>query len=86
MNSEKILSKILKERKKQSNQPGSEYDAKKTPSDWGSIITHYVNRECRRYNIIPEKNDYEDSLIKAAAVLVAALEHLDIMKEKGNLK
>jgi hypothetical protein len=86
MNKEEILKKILDERNKQASQPGSEYDANNAPNDWGSIISHYVNRECRRYNIIPERNDYEDSLIKAAAVLVAALEHLDVMKCKGNLK
>ena len=86
MNKEDIFQRILKERNKQSDQPGSEYDANNTPNDWGSIISHYVNRECRRYNIIPEQSDYEDSLIKAAAILVAALEHLDIMKNKGNLK
>lgn len=78
-----IVARILEERARQFNLPGSEWDATNLPNDWVAIVTHYVAEEVRRGTILPNKTDFEDNLIKAAAVIIAALEHLDTMDNKG---
>ena len=82
----KILENILNERSRQDNLPGTEFDIRNLPNDWIAIIVGCVSEEVRRFNQIREAEDYETSLIQAAAVIVAALEHIDVMKEKGLLK
>lgn len=82
---ERIVSKVTAERDRQSSLPGSEWDAKNTPGDWASIVTHYASAEVRRNGIVPNSEDYELSLVKAAAVIFAALAHIDEMKERKEL-
>ena len=72
-----ILNEISGERDRQYNLPGSEYDQNHTMNDWIALATAYLSRSVTRKHI---KSDYEEqrqSLIKSAAVIVAALEHLD---------
>lgn len=72
-----ILNEISGERDRQYNLPGSEYDQKHTMNDWIALATAYLSCSVTRKHI---KSDYEEqrqSLIKSAAVIVAALEHLD---------
>jgi len=84
INRDDLLKKIQVERERQFNLPGSEFDIKNTPNDWISIIGHYTNRDVFRSGRKPLKDEFEDSLIKAAAVILAALEHSENMKTKGH--
>ncbi len=80
-----ILDKIRSERKRQFDLPGSEWDAKNTPGDWIALISHYVSKEVRKNGIDPVAEDFEEALIKASAVIIAALEHIDDMKSRNQL-
>lgn len=81
------LSMIEDERVKQLAQFGSEWDRKNTPNDWGAIASKYMfSAASNRLGVEPPQKDYvQDQLIKAAAVILAALEHLDTMVENGTL-
>ena len=81
-----ILERILAERQRQIDLPGSEWDIRNSPNDWIAIVNHYLSEESRRNSQIPERDKFEDSLIKAGAVLLAALEHTDTMTQNRSLK
>jgi hypothetical protein len=82
-----LLESIMKERERQVDLPGSEHDDNNTPNDWIAIATYYSSQNTRRATMLtpPSSDEYKDDLTKAAAVILAALEHLDSMKEKKNL-
>lgn len=80
-----IIEQIAAERNRQFNLPGIEFDMRNTPSEWISIAAHYLFEEVRRGPIVPSREGFDDSLIKAAAVIVAALEHADTMTKLGTL-
>ena len=83
---DEIVQKIRAERQRQFDLPGSEWDGRNTPGDWVAMVGHYVNAEVRRNGVVPSQESFEDHLIKAAAVIVAAIEHSEIMKERGELQ
>lgn len=83
---ESIIRRVRDERQRQADLPGSEWDLKNRPGDWVAIIGHYVHDEVRRNGENPTQEAFEDSLIKAAAVILAALEHTDLMKSRGDLR
>jgi hypothetical protein len=81
-----IMRSILSERGRQFNLPGSEWDSRNTPNDWIAIATHYLSEEARRgLRNPPAVDTYEAALVKAAAVIIAGLEHVDVMKRNGLL-
>jgi hypothetical protein len=86
MKSKEYLEKIAGERQRQANLPGSEWDIRNTPGDWVAIVSHYVSAEVRRNGVVPETQEFEDNLVKAAAVILAALEHIDHMKGRDELQ
>lgn len=86
MNRNEILERIITERSRQSDLPGSEWDAKNTPGDWVAIATHYVGAEVRRNGMVPQAEEFSDNLIKAAAVILATLENLEVMKARNELQ
>ena len=86
MKLEVFLEKVRAERQRNADLPGSEWDVKNTPGDWVAIVTHYVSAEVRRNGVVPETEEFEDKLIKAAAVIAAALENIDVMKDRGELQ
>lgn len=86
MKLEAFLEKVRAERQRNADLPGSEWDAKNTPGDWIAIVTHYVTSEVRRNGVVPEIEEFEDKLVKAAAVIAAALEHVEVMKDRGELQ
>jgi hypothetical protein len=86
MNRSDILERIKSERERQLDLPGSELDANNTVNDWIAIAGYYLSQEARRATTIQTRqSDFESELIKAAAVIVAALEHSENMKDKGEL-
>jgi len=83
MITEEIITRVIKERERQFNLPGLESDVRNSPNDWATIISSYVLENVRRGPVKPTRDSFEDSLIKAAAVILAALEHCDKM-QTGN--
>lgn len=83
MTRDDIAQLILSERARHFNLPGREHDVANTPNDWIAIVLSYCSENAKKNQIKPDCEDYADSLIKAAAVIVAALEHLDMMRKKG---
>lgn len=86
------MAKIREEREYQRSLPGSEFDLEHGVNDWISIATHYLAESAKRKGsasfsrgIITTKDEYEASLLKAAAVIVAALSHSDLLKSRGDL-
>lgn len=82
MNRESILSAIREERERHSSLYGAEFDLKNGVNDWSAIASGYVLQEIRRKGVKPETASWRDSMIKAAAVLVAALEHEEHLKDQ----
>jgi hypothetical protein len=83
---DEILQRVREERQRQADLPGSEWDVKNTPGDWVAIVSHYVASEVRRNGVVPETSEFEDNLIKAAAVILAALENVQLMRDRGELQ
>ena len=83
---DEYLEAIKLERERQFNLPGSEWDLNNSPGDWLSLVSHYVNREVRKNGVQPSAEYFEASLIKAAAVILAALDNVETMKNKQKLK
>lgn len=72
-----ILNQIAQERTRQESLPGSEFDSKHSHNDWIAISTMYLSRAASRKHIPSTQDEYRDGLLKAAAVILAALEHND---------
>ena len=72
---QKIFDAISAERDRQFNLPGSEYDQLHTTNDWVAISAQYLTRCVDRKHTKTNKEDNRINLIKAAAVILAALEH-----------
>jgi hypothetical protein len=86
MMTEDLLNLIHLERSRQSDLPGSEWDAHNTPGDWVAIINHYVASEVRRNGMVPSSEEFRDKLVKAAAVILAALDNVENMRSRGELQ
>jgi hypothetical protein len=83
---DEILSRFVTERERQFNLPGSEYDMVKTPNDWIAVASFYLSENATRGSHSPvRREDFDDSLAKAAAVILAALEHSEKMQSAGLL-
>jgi preprotein translocase subunit Sss1 len=78
-----IIQKIINERSRQFNLPGREFDINNNPNDWAALSSAYCLDNVTRNHRKPEVEEFIDSLIKAAAIIVGALEHVDIMTKKG---
>lgn len=86
MQREELLKKIEAERERQYQLPGSEFDINHNPNDWIAIVTRYLSEGAKFGGITPLREEFEDALIKAGAVLLAALEHSEHMKAEKKLK
>lgn len=82
---EELFEKIRSERSRQFDLPGSEWDAHNSPGEWVALITHYLSQEVRVKGMAPKQEEFEESLIKAAAIILAALDHSEDMKQRGQL-
>ena len=86
MTRDDIVQLILTERARQFNLPGREFDVTNSPNDWVAIIASYSLDCITRNHRKPDVHYYEESLVKAAAVILAALEHMDMMKKEGHFQ
>jgi heme-degrading monooxygenase HmoA len=87
-----LISRIVDERERQKTLPGSEWDSKNSVNDWIAIASHYLTQQAKRKGSsrinrggAVTQEDFEDDLIKAAAVILAALEYSDHLKNNGEL-
>ena len=83
---EEVLKRFDDERERQFNLPGSEFDMNNGPNDWVAIASRYLSEGARSRGITPSQKEFEDCLVKAAAVILAALDHSEHMKVEKRLK
>jgi hypothetical protein len=83
---QQLIDKVIAERERQYNTPGSEWDVRNAPNDWIAIAASYLTRATSRKYTKPTSVDFEEDLTKAAAVILAALEHIPSMRSDGNLR
>jgi len=74
-----LVKRIVDERDRQFNLPGREFDLHNRPNDWIALICKYASRDSGSLHTAPLHSDFEDDLIKAGAIVLAALEHIDVM-------
>jgi hypothetical protein len=78
-----VIAEIKTERLRQQALPGSEYDLTYGVNDWISIVIHYLTQDVNRKGIKPDQGDYHNNLVRAAAIIIAALEHEDTLVNKN---
>lgn len=83
---EEYIKRIDDERGRQYELPGSEFDMNNGPNDWVAIASRYLSEGARSRGITPTQEEFEDCMIKAAAVILAALDHSEHMKKEKRLK
>jgi hypothetical protein len=74
-----FVKRIVAERDRQFNLPGREFDMRNLPNDWIALICKYASRDTGSLHTAPSRIDFEDDLIKAGAIILAALEHIEVM-------
>jgi len=80
-----LLARIERERERQFMLPGSESDGKKGVNDWLVTATSYLTDARQRGFSRPSIEEFEDGMVKAAAVILAGLEYAAHMKSEGLL-
>lgn len=80
---DEIVGRIVQERARQFDLPGREWDVRHSPNDWIAIVASYCLGEVQRGMVRSSRSEYEDGLVKAGAVLLAALEHCERMDDAG---
>lgn len=86
MTRQQSIERVRVERERQFDLPGREFDVCNTPNDWVAIIVSYASEGISRNHNTSSTTDFEDALIKAGAVILAALEHVEAMQRRGNLR
>jgi hypothetical protein len=85
LDSQKFIDLIYKERERYFNLPGAEWDGKNNPNDWVAKAAKYLLRNVGTGISKPSVAEFQDDLIKSAAVILAALEHIELMKNRKEL-
>jgi hypothetical protein len=83
---ELFLSAAKAERTRQFNLPGTESDVTKGPNDWIVTVASLLVEAQTRSGIPPTREEFLDAMVKAVAVVIAAVEHTDLMTAKNKLK
>ncbi len=81
-----IINDVTQERARQLTLAGSEWDGSKTPNDWVATIVAYLGDISRRNGSIPDAEEFQTTMIQIAAIAVAAVEHVDMMKDEKKLR
>lgn len=84
--SEDILAAIAAERQRQFDLPGTESDVQKGPNDWITAIITLLTEGQTRHGIAPTEEEFRRSMVKAAAVALAAIEHTELMSSKNRIR
>lgn len=69
-----ILEETKLEREYQDEKWGTEFDDKHTLNDWSTFVSHYLSRAGAMNTVLA---DQRENLLKATALLVAAIEAFD---------
>lgn len=80
------IAAIVSERQRQFNLPGTESDVTKSPNDWIVTVASLLCEAQERSGICPSAEEFKHAMIKAGAVVLAALEHVELMQSNGKLK
>ena len=72
------MEEIAHERERQFNLPGSEFDQLHSMNDWIAIAAQYLTRGADRKHTKGDPAEQRMALVKAAAVILAAIEHHQI--------
>jgi len=72
---DEIIQKIIEEREKQLNGPNSSCDSEKTKNDWVAKIGYYLFETSSRPDKHVTFEEFRESLIKASAIILSALEN-----------
>lgn len=83
---EEFLTAIAAERQRQFDLPGTESDVQKGPNDWITTIIALLLEGQTRHGVNPTSEEFKDSMIKSAAVTLAALEHIELMIAKNRIR
>lgn len=83
---QEIVANVLEERERHFNMPNSEWDVRNSPNDWIAIAAAYLTSASTRKHTTPLADDFEGDMIKAAAVILAALENIQSMRSSGTLR
>lgn len=83
MHREEAIQRILAERERQFDLPGSEFDLLHTPNDWLAIAAAYCLEAVSKRGRGTSTEEMTESVIKTCAILIAALEHIPHMESKG---
>jgi hypothetical protein len=81
-----LVQRIVDERARQFDLPGREMDVANTPNDWVTVASAYLHDGATRNHMKPDLDEYQDALIKAAAVILAALEYCPYMEKKDHFR
>jgi hypothetical protein len=84
-NRKKFIEMIEGERERNFMLPGTEDDVLKGPNDWAMAIIFYLAQLRQNGTRRLTKSQFEDELIKASAIALAALEHSQLMVAQGFL-
>lgn len=71
---EDIILKLTEERQKQIDNPNTLSDTLKTKNDWAALCAYYLFEGASRPDKHVSFEEFRESLIKAGAVILAALE------------
>ncbi len=82
---QEFVDRIVGERERNFMLPGSEHDVVKTVNDWLVTAISYIAQARQRGFALTSQEDFEDELVKGAAVILAALEHSDLMSQTSLL-
>lgn len=74
MTRDEIINLIIAERNNQAENPNSLSDYKKTKNDWAALAAYYLFEGASRSDKHVTFEEFRESLVKTAAVLLAALE------------
>lgn len=88
-----FLDRIEAERIRHHELHGSEFDLLLNMNDWIALATHYLSepvkpsssRGMERGRLAVTKEEFEDALIKASAVILAALEHSQQLQNRRQI-
>jgi hypothetical protein len=84
--SEAFLDAALAERARHFNLPGTESDVTKGPNDWIVTVASLLVEAKTRSGIPPTREEFFDAMTKAVAVIIASVEHVELMSSKNRLK
>lgn len=83
MTRDEIINLIIQERLRQMDNPNNLDDQNKTKNDWAALVGYYLFESSSRPDKHVSFEEFRSSLIKASAVILAALETSFMLEDKN---